>query len=150
MLEILIVEDNATKQLEIEKALEGTGHEITAVRSIAAAYRVLAVGLFDLIILDMTFQVSGAKGVEKEPLAGLEILQFVSNRRYSTPIIVATQHSSFSNPNMDGVDTIEELDALLADVFPRNYRTTIEIDLSEDAWKAALRDAVIAILNEGS
>ena len=145
---ILIVEDNATKQIEIEKTLSGANYRTRAVRSIAQAYLALGAGSWELVILDMTFQVGTTTGFQKEPLAGVELLQFMTKRKLSIPVIVATQHSSFSGSNIEGVDTIEDLHLLLSDSFPRNYRQTVEVDLSEEGWKSTLRAAVEAILEE--
>lgn len=147
--DLLIIEDNGTKQLEIEKALATGDYKISAVRTIANAYRVLVRQRWDLIILDMTFQVGSSSGFEKEPLAGLEVLQFMANQRFPTPVIVATQHSSFSNSSIEEVDSIEQLHELLVEAFPVNYRQTVEVDLSEDAWKETLRMAVERALGEG-
>lgn len=147
---VLIVEDNATKRAEIEKALPPRfAFQVRSTPSIAQAYRALAGQTWDLVILDMTFQVSQSGGGElsKEALAGVELLQYMSRSRLSAPVIVATQHSSFPTPEIPGIDSIDKLHQLLADLFPANYRMTVQVDLSEEAWKARFQLAVSEVLN---
>src|SRR5687767_3896574 len=102
---VLIVEDNAGKRAEIERALPSRyDFDPLFAPSIAQAYRAIEKKPWDLIILDMTFQVAQTPGHEsaKEALAGVELLQFMARRRVSVPVIVATQHSSFSSVEMPG------------------------------------------------
>ena len=148
---ILIVEDNQTKRTEIEKALNAAlSAEVAGVPSISQAYRSIEFRQWDLIVLDMTFQVAQTMGQEsaKEALAGIEILQFIARKQIPTPVIVATQHSSFSTVNLPDIDSIRALDELLSDLFPENYRGTVEVDLSEEAWKTILQRAVVAALHK--
>jgi CheY-like chemotaxis protein len=143
---ILVVEDNATKQAEIESAL-GADFDILSTRSIAGAYRLMG-HQWDLIILDMTFQVGQVAGREssKESLAGIELLQFMTSRDITIPVIVATQHSSFSTAEMPHINSVGTLEELLRDAFPRIFRAIIEVDLSEEAWKPQLSRAVRSAL----
>lgn len=147
---ILIVEDNATKRAEIERALPANEvFEVRATATIAQAYRVLVGKPWSLIILDMTFQVLQGAGNEmaKEALAGIELLQYMTRSRIRAPVIVATQHSDFATPDMPGVNSIESLHELLTDLFPANYRMTVQVDLSEESWKTRFQAAVIEVLD---
>ena len=149
---ILIVEDNATKRVEIENALpRSLEYSVEWAQSIAQSYRALEGREWDLVILDMTFQVSQSFGKEiiKEPLAGIELLQYMSRRQIAAPVIVATQHSSFSSSDMSGIDTVDDLHELLLDLFPRNYRSIVRVDLSEETWKHDLAASVDEVLNVG-
>lgn len=146
---ILIIEDNQTKRTEIEKAAHAAlSCEVLGVSSISQAYRSIEGKPWDLIILDMTFQVAQVTGLEnsKEALAGIEILQFIGRRRLDTPVIVATQHTSFTTIQMPDITSIKALDELLYELFPENYRGTVEVDLSEEGWKSELQREIINAL----
>ena len=148
---ILIVEDNQTKRIEIEKAVKAAlAADVVGVSSISQAYRSIEFKSWDLIILDMTFQVAQGMGQEnsKEALAGIEILQFIARKRLVTPVVVATQHSSFTSIQMPDINSIAALDELLTELFPENYRGTIEVDLSEEAWKTNLQKAILSALEK--
>ena len=145
---ILIVEDNASKQVEIEKALSELRTQPLAVRTMIDAFRLVTERPWDLVILDMTFLVDRTIGSDsaRQSMAGVELLQFMGRRRLTTPVIVATQHESFSSPELGEIEGIEALDALLREAFPRNYRHIVKVDQSEDRWKARLLEAAIVIL----
>jgi len=142
--EVLIVEDNATKQQEIINALPPAFRDrVLTTPSIANAYRSVANRPFDLVILDMTFQVSneGGGAIAKESLAGVEVLQYMSRMRIRTPVIVATQHTNFHTAELPDIDSVEKLDELLTDLFPENYVTTVHVDLAGEEWKIRLAQA---------
>lgn len=139
--EVLIVEDNLTKQQEIINALPPAFREgVLTTPSIANAYRSVANKPFDLVILDMTFQVSneGGGAIAKESLAGVEVLQYMARMRIRTPVIVATQHTNFHTVELPDIDSIDKLDDLLRDLFPLNYVATVHVDLSGEDWKQRL------------
>lgn len=145
LYQVLIVEDNLTKQQEIINALPPAFRDgVLATPSIANAYRSVANKRFDLIILDMTFQISneGGGAIAKESLAGIEVLQYMSRMRIATPVIVATQHTTFHTVELPDIDSIEKLDELLSDLFPENYIATVHVDLAGEDWKSQLAAAV--------
>jgi CheY-like chemotaxis protein len=143
-MNVLIVEDNAEKSKAIETIIRSqfTGR-IDFAQTISSAYSQLEHHNWDLVILDMTFQVSQGLGqaVRKEALAGLEILQFMTSKNLSYPVIVATQHSSFSQVGLISLSSVEELHSLLLETFPEIYRETITVDLTTNEWHAALLSA---------
>jgi CheY-like chemotaxis protein len=143
-MNVLIVEDNAEKSKAIETIIRSqfTGR-IDFAQTISSAYSQLEHHNWDLVILDMTFQVSQGLGqaVRKEALAGLEILQFMTSKNLSYPVIVATQHSSFSQVGLISLSSVEELHSLLSEAFPEIYRETITVDLTTNEWHAALLNA---------
>lgn len=145
---ILIVEDIPSKQAAIESALASVESNSHAVRSITDAFRLVSEQRWDLIILDMTFQVDRSAGFEsgRQATAGIELLQFMARRRLRTPVIVATQHVSFSSPEIGEIDGIAALDELLTEAFPHIYRGTVKVDQSEGSWKLELLNAAKAIL----
>jgi hypothetical protein len=94
---------------------------------------------WDLILLDMSFQVNPGPGKEigKKPLAGRQILQVMRARQMQQPVIVVTQHTSFADGNKV-IGSISELDSKLQKYFPTIYRTTLYIDLASESWHEAL------------
>ncbi len=50
---------------------------------------------------------------------------------------------------MPDVDSIEKLDELLRDLFPKNYFTTVHVDLSGESWKEKLVDAAMRAVARG-
>jgi DNA-binding NtrC family response regulator len=145
---VLIVEDNLQKKEAIERLLVSRYPiEARYVNSISASLPTIERESWDLVILDMTFQITTGAGhaLRKEALAGLEVLQFMAAKRISSPVIVATQHTVFSHGAIN-VQTIQALDSLLKRSFPRIYRTTVFIDLNTDDWHSPLLDAAKDLL----
>ncbi len=144
MKRILVVEDNHLKAEQITNTIR-RAYEVSfeIVPTISGAYAVLEHDHWDLVILDMTFQVSKGLGqaVRKEGLAGLELLQYMLGKRIKFPVIVATQHTMFSQ-GIINVSSIEELHRLLGEAFPDIYKTTVRIDLANDQWHSQLLFAV--------
>jgi DNA-binding NtrC family response regulator len=141
-MNVLIVEDNAEKSELLETILRSEFKgQIDFAQTISGAYSQLEHHKWDLVILDMTFQISQGLGqaVRKEALAGLEILQFMSSKNLTYPVIVATQHSVFSG--VINLASVEELHALLSETFPEIYRETIRVDLTTTDWHATLLNA---------
>lgn len=146
-MNVLIVEDNQHKAVTIGKLLQSSisNCETTLVGSIAVAYRTIEFKKPDGIILDMTFQASQGidRDIRKETLAGIELLQFLNRKMIAIPVIVATQHTNFSNANLPMVHSIESLDKELALKFKRNHKGIVLVDLSTDEWKSQLVDLVV-------
>ena len=53
----------------------------------------------------------------------------------ATPVIIVTSHASFEDIGGLTLTTIDELDALLHEHFPKNYRGTIRIDQQSQSWR---------------
>jgi CheY-like chemotaxis protein len=144
MKKILIVEDNAFKEGRIREVVAMSGEfEFETCRSIKAAFPMLQKGGWDLILLDMSFQIKGSAGAapKKEPLAGLEILQYMRAANISRPVIVVTGQSSFVGGPI-AVKSIEELDWKLKTYFPSVYVGTVYIDLPSANWHDGLNELV--------
>jgi DNA-binding response OmpR family regulator len=137
---VLLIEDNALKEVRMKEALAAIPEiEFTVCKSIKAAYPSLDLQEWDLILLDMSFQVNPGAGTEvrKKPLAGRQILQFMRARQMCQPVIVVTQHASFSEGHTV-IASIDDLDVKLKKYFPAIYRKTIYVDLATDAWREPL------------
>lgn len=140
MKEILIIEDNALKLARMKDVLAAIPDlHFTVCQTIKATYPTLELHDWDLILLDMSFQVNPGTGKEigKRPLAGRQILQVMRARKMDQPVIVVTQHPSFADGNTI-IASIDELDLKLKKYFPTIYKTTIFIDLATDKWHEAL------------
>jgi hypothetical protein len=98
----------------------------------------------------MTFQVSQGIGhaVQKEALAGIELLQYMIAKDLRYPVIVATQHDVFSHGGWMTFSSIEELHSSLAEAFPSIYRTTVRVDLANSEWHDCLLRAVDGAIND--
>ncbi len=72
--------------------------------------------------------------MDKPQLAGVKILQHLNQRRLDIPVIVATQHSSFTDTEFGDFSGAGELADLLARAFPRNFKGLLEIDITTDSW----------------
>jgi CheY-like chemotaxis protein len=145
MRQVLIIEDNPIKQNAIKGVIEGAFKaKVLAAASISLAYPALSMQVWDLIILDMTFQASGGAGreISKEALAGVEVLQYIQRTGIEAPVLVATQHTTFLSKEFPDINSVEKLHEILRDGFPSAYRETVRIDLASDAWKAELCGAI--------
>jgi PleD family two-component response regulator len=149
-LSVLVVEDNSSKADHISQIIKlGYDAEVEVVPTISGAYSVLDYRKWDLVILDMTFQVSSGLGhaVRKEALAGIELLQYMSAKRLYYPVIVATQHDFFSQGAGVNINSIEELDVNLKKAFPIHYRATVRVDLASSEWHQELTNAMRQVID---
>jgi CheY-like chemotaxis protein len=140
MKKVLLIEDNTLKEARMIEVLKAVPTiSFTVCRSIKAAYPLLDLQQWDLILLDMSFQATQDLGTEikKKPLAGRQILQFMRAREMKRPVIVVTQHASFSDGHTI-IGSIEELDQKFRKYFPEICRKVIFVDLATDAWHEAL------------
>jgi CheY-like chemotaxis protein len=147
---ILIVEDNKAKQERIANIIQASyPASIEFVFTISSAYAILEHRRWDLVVLDMTFQISQGIGqaVQKEALAGIELLQYMVAKGLKYPVIVATQHDVFSHGGWMTFSSISELDRSLAEAFPGIYKSTVRVDLANSDWHEDLLAAVQRVLD---
>jgi CheY-like chemotaxis protein len=149
MIRVLIVEDNATKQNRIKAVVQRAfPAEIEVVSTINAAYPNIERRTWDLVVLDMTFQISGmGADVGKQALAGLELLQYVASKEIMVPVIVATQHQVFTQPGFFSIGSVQELDELLLSSFPDIYSGVVLVDLASEQWEGELLKKITGALN---
>ena len=147
---ILIVEDNVEKGNIISSVLRGRfKSDIEFARTISSGFAILEHKHWDLVVLDMTFQVSQGLGqeVRKEALAGVELLQFMTGKELEYPVIVATQHSDFTQGGLINLSSVDQLGDLLSATFPQIYRGIIKVDLTSTSWHAELIGLARSCLN---
>lgn len=144
---VLIVEDNVHKFDYMKGALAHIDDlVIDHARSIRSAFRLIQRRDWDIVLLDMTFE--DAEGIQrdlrKEPLAGLDVLQFLDEKRSKTSVIVVTQHDSFIIDDEDFEEEIElskeELDEDLRNAFPRNYVGLVSARMARHDWLGLIED----------
>lgn len=149
-LSVLVVEDNSSKADQISQIVRRQyDADVEVVPTISGAYSVLDYRRWDLVILDMTFQVSSGLGhaVRKEALAGIELLQYMSAKRLHYPVIVATQHDFFSQGAGVSINSIEELDINLKKAFPAQYRAVVQVDLASSDWHQELTKTMRQVID---
>ena len=81
-----------------------------------------------------------SRDTRKEPLAGVEVLQFLDSVRSEASVIVVTQHDNFALPDGKSILSIAELDHHLTKAFPRNYIGLIPAKLARVDWLRMIRD----------
>jgi CheY-like chemotaxis protein len=137
---ILLIEDNKVKASllgdAVMEAFQGTSRPKVA-ETVSMGTHLLNTSEWSGLVLDLAFQrARGIKeSVDKPQLAGVKILQHLNQRRFDIPVIVATQHSSFTDTEFGDFSDASELAALLQQAFPRNFRGLLEIDITGDTWK---------------
>jgi len=140
VIRALLIEDNSIKQERIKRVIErGFDAEVQIVGTIIAAYPNIEKLPWDIVILDMTFQILRT-GIDAgmQALAGVELLQFMTSKEITTPVIVVTQHETFTQPGHKTIRSIAELDRLLRDSFPNVYHGTIHANLASESWHEEL------------
>lgn len=141
-MRVLIVEDSKDKLARIETLLAVrlgySMNDLNRVTTLSGFYGFVRGTPPELVILDMTFEVSDAKGASsKQDAAGLEVLQSFLSRGYNTPIIVTTQHEEFHHKGIM-IKSSAELEAMLARVFPDNFVGLVKVDLASTDWEEDL------------
>lgn len=150
-MKILIVEDNAHKQVRLENATKkilGEETKFTTVTNLRSVYPILIDQEWDLILLDMTLHASDGvdSRLSKESSAGIEVLQALKSEQKSYPVIVMTQHDEFATEFMT-FKSVKELGATLKTVFAENCIGTIRVRLNDEKseWEQELRELINSI-----
>lgn len=149
-LRILVVEDNSSKAEQITQTVKFHYDAVVEwVPTISGAYAVLEYNPWDLVILDMTFQVSQGLGqtVRKEAMAGIELLQYMSAKRLYFPVIVATQHDFFKQGDWVNIESMDALHQVLSSAFPKQYRAVVHVDMASSEWQIELMKTMRRIIN---
>jgi CheY-like chemotaxis protein len=158
-MQVLVVEDSNDKFRELEAFLErnfgvstrGLKPPLTRAKDIATAFNVLAAPerKWDVVLLDMTFQrMNGAADVLSiEPLAGIEVLQYLAASGVAVPVLVLTQYSSFGDTVYSPAMSLEQLDLKLKKAFPDNYRGVVFVDLASKLWLERVGEFIRGVNN---
>lgn len=146
MKRVLIVEDNREKYFDLLFVLEDVSAESgikldsTRKATIDDVYLALPLENWDLILLDMTFEISQGEGrkVEKEQIAGIDILRHMLTEKINVPVLIVTQHSVFSGDEQFEIRSVEQLDKFCSVAFPNIYKGTIKYSALNEDWKPVL------------
>lgn len=138
-MRILIVEDSNDKLARIEAILINRLNvnlgDINRAATLSGFYGFVRGTPPDVVILDMTFDVSDSRGASsKQDAAGLEVLQSFSSLGLKTPIVVTTQHEEFHHKGM-AIRSSKELNSMLARIFPANFVGLVKVDLAAREWE---------------
>ena len=117
-MQLLLVEDDPTMQLTLQRALARRGMEVTAVGDGAAALRQWAARLPDAVVLDLTLP----------GLDGLQVLQQARTRGLRTPVLILTARGTVG-------DRVLGLNAGADDYLPKPF----DLDELEARLRALLR-----------
>lgn len=145
-MNILLVEDDEHKRRKVSEFLHEIlpSSAISEARSLQSGLERIISGGHHLIILDMTmptFDITvGEDGGRPQAYAGRELLNHMKRRGIETPTLVLTQFDRFG----EGTDllTLQELDAQLRKDHPARYVGAIYYNVTDEAWKAELEDAI--------
>ncbi|OYY25748.1 MAG: two-component system response regulator, partial [Acidovorax sp. 35-64-16] len=117
-MQLLLVEDDPTMQLTLQRALARRGMEVTAVGDGSAALRQWAARLPDAVVLDLTLP----------GLDGLQVLQQARTRGLRTPVLILTARGTVG-------DRVLGLNAGADDYLPKPF----DLDELEARLRALLR-----------
>ena len=147
-MKILIVEDNEYKRDKVTSFLQENFDEliIDEAYSYASGLEKALSNENDFIILDMSLPSFDKKDTENggrfRAYGGKEIARKMKRKNISTPFVVLTQYTSFSDDAGEcTIDTIEE------EIRAQNNETfcgVIYYSGSESYWKSMLKDKVVA------
>lgn len=142
-MKILLVDDQLPKYFAIDGFLKTHFPEFTLewVKSFSTARVNIRSGKFDLILLDMSFEVHATVIEEANfaGLAGLHILQFMRRARINTPVIVCTAHVRYSDPDFQTLEGVEELEKYINDVFGPICKGCVYLGAEEKIWAKKLK-----------
>ena len=140
----LLIEDSPAKAAALTECLQQAFPKRTVERTqtIAVASKLIEQQEWSGIILDLAFHRSHqtADLLDRPYLAGVEILQQLHELRLHYPVIIATQHASFSNTKYGDFDSSIALGERLKKIFKRNFKGLVEVDLGETGWRNELID----------
>jgi CheY-like chemotaxis protein len=145
---ILIVEDQKEKSQKIRECLTNTlpSHEIIETNTVLVAGQLISFGTeYAGIVLDLAFQRTHQVGshLTRPFLAGLEIMQQLNEMRLNWPVIIATQHLSFSSAKYGDFESMDDLREMLTLAFPNNYKDLIEVNFERGEWRNKLAEATL-------
>jgi hypothetical protein len=99
---------------------------------------------FDLLLLDMSFEVHGAVSEDSSfnGLAGLHVLQFMWASAIEIPTIICTSHDNYSDPDFGRIEGIDELRKYTKRVFGDVVLGCIRMGPDEVVWGAEIKGII--------
>lgn len=143
---VLLVEDDAFKQRELEGALLELmpGVEVSVGRSVRQSLSLLAERAYDLIVLDMALPSHEVRPAAAQPMSqpsgGVELLLELSYEERRDPVIIMTQHPEIE---FDGrLYTLSQFARAFGKKASANLLGSIYFNVLDSGWRTELRRLV--------
>jgi CheY-like chemotaxis protein len=147
-MKIWLIEDDGFKRDKLKAALQEMfdAVEIHMARSAKSAFKLLSVGIPDLIVLDMslpTFDIGPYEsGGRPQGFGGVEVLREMERREIVVPVVVVTQYAVFGEERVG----IKELAKRLERDHSSTFSSLVYYDSASEQWKEDLKAAVTRAL----
>ena len=146
VVKVLIIDDKPEKYLAIKDFfLQAAGEfEIFWVKHFRQAQNNLRNINYDLVVLDMSFEVHGGDAEEARfaDLAGLHVLQFMWRSRMKIPTIICTSHTKYADPDFGTIDGVEALRTYVRDVFGLSILGCVLMTVDETIWHSEMKEII--------
>lgn len=144
---ILLVEDDAFKQKELETALLELvpSADVVVARSVRQAIALLGERPYDLIVLDMALPSHEVRPAAAQPMSqpsgGVELLLELSYEQREDPVIIVTQ---FPEIEFDGrLYTLKRFPRAFSGKASTNLRGAIYFNVLDEGWRTELRELIL-------
>ena len=150
-MNILIVEDDENKQVQLKQFLEASFPNVTCriARSLQSGVRALRQEFPSLVILDMTlpnFDTGPDEpGGQIHALGGRELLEQMARFEITVPVIVLTQFETFGKGSRQM--NLETLDRQLRSEYGNIYKGAVYYHAAIHGWKEELNRSIKSIIN---
>ncbi|MCP4385551.1 MAG: response regulator [Hyphomicrobiales bacterium] len=110
---VLLIDDQRAKSEGIKRFFKEIypSDDVKWTKNFRQAQNNLRHGGYDLVILDMSFEVHGATSEDMRfnGLAGLHVLQFMWRSKIKVPTIICTSHVNYSDPDFGKIRGLDGL-----------------------------------------
>lgn len=143
---VLLVDDKREKFIAIRRFLHSKHPDwnLEWSRHFRQAQNNLRTARFDLLLLDMSFEVHGAtsENLTFNGLAGLHVLQFMWRSKIDIPTVICTSHENYSDPDFGVIQGIENLTAYVQAVFGPRVLGCVLMTADEKTWNSDLERVI--------
>lgn len=143
---VVLIDDQPEKNAAINRFFENNypDDKVTWFKNFRQSQNNLLVYDFDLLILDMSFEVHGAvsEDLAFNGLAGLHVLQFMWISEIELPTIIFTSHDNYSDPDFGEIKGIEELNNHTKRIFGDLVLGCVKMSLDENEWNNKLKEII--------
>ncbi|WP_318388842.1 hypothetical protein [Enterobacter sp.] len=146
-MKILIIEDNEYKTQKIIDFItaEFSYAIISTSRSYSSGIRLLSSEPFDFAIIDMSLPTFdndvGMPSSEFRTFGGMDIAKFIKRKKLTLQYIFLTQYISFASD--DKSYDLANIEKMMLEKYPENYRGCIKYDNSSIVWKDAVKNLMV-------
>lgn len=143
---VLIVDDKHEKYVAIRRFAKDNYPDwsLEWSRHFRQAQNNLRGSKFDLLLLDMSFEIHGAASEDLtfNGLAGLHVLQFMWRSKIVIPTIICTSHENYSDPDFGTIHGIENLTKYVQEVFGPSLIGCVLMTADDVIWKRDLGEMI--------